>query len=68
MDDREKLPIIIRHWIEHNQSHLEEYWRWAQKAGELGWEQVKAKISKAMEEISQSNSHLEEALEELEAL
>ena len=66
MDDREKLPIIIRHWIEHNLSHLEEHRSWTQKAGELGLERVKAKITEAMGEIARSNSRLEEALEELE--
>lgn len=66
MDDREKLPIIIRHWIEHNESHIEEYRQWAQKAGELGLERVTARITEAMEEIARSNSLLEEALGGLE--
>lgn len=68
MEDRDKLPIIIRHWIEHNNSHLEEYRRWSQKAGQLGWERVRAKIAEATEEIYRSNTSLEEALRELEAL
>lgn len=66
MDDREKLPIIIKHWIEHNLSHLEEHRSWAQKAGELGLERVTARITEAMEAIAQANGRLEEALEELE--
>jgi hypothetical protein len=68
MDDREKLPIIIKHWIEHNESHLEEHHQWAQKAGELGLAGVKAKITEAMEAITQSNSLFKEALKELDAL
>jgi nickel/cobalt exporter len=68
MDDREKLPIIIKHWIEHNESHIEEYRQWAEKAGELDLAGVKANITEAMEAIIQSNSLFKEALKELEAL
>jgi nickel/cobalt exporter len=67
MDDREKLPIIIKHWIEHNESHIEEYRQWAEKAGEMGLESIKAKIFKAMEAMAQSNARLVEALKELDA-
>lgn len=65
MDDREKMPIIIKHWIEHNESHIEEYRQWAEKAGEMGLNAVKAQITEAMDEIIRSNSSLEEALKEL---
>ena len=68
MDDRGKLSIIIKHWIGHNESHIEEYRQWAEKAGEMGLERVKARILKAMEEMAQSNSLLKEALKELETL
>ncbi len=66
MDDRKKLPIIIKHWIEHNESHTEEYRQWAKKAGELDLGGVKARIIEAMDAMTQSNSRLEEALKELE--
>ena len=66
MDDREKLPIIIKHWIEHNESHIEEYRQWAQKAREMGLDAAKSRITEAMEAIEQSNSILKEAQKELE--
>ena len=62
MDQKKKLSVVIEHWIEHNQSHMGEYKRWAQTAGELGLDSVKAEIEEAMEKISQSNEHLEKAL------
>jgi hypothetical protein len=62
MDEKKKLSIIIEHWIEHNESHMNEYKKWAQTAGELGLDSVRAEIEKAMEKISQSNEHLERAL------
>ena len=62
MDQKKKLSVVIEHWVEHNESHMGEYKRWAQTAGELGLDLVKAEIEKAMEKISQSNEHLEKAL------
>ena len=62
MDQRRKLSAVIEHWIEHNESHMGEYKKWAQTAGELGLDSVRAEIEKAMEKISQSNEHLRRAL------
>ncbi len=67
MDDREKLPVIIRHWIGHNEEHIEEYRQWAERADALGFAGVKARITEAVKEIIQSNNLLQEALRELEA-
>ena len=62
MDQKKKLSVVIEHWIEHNENHKGEYKRWAQTAGELGLDLVKAEIEEAMGKISQSNEHLEKAL------
>lgn len=62
MDQKKKLSVIIEHWIEHNEAHMDEYKKWADTAGELGFESVKAEIGQAMEKISQSNQHLNRAL------
>ena len=65
MEDKKKLSIVVEHWIEHNQSHMGEYRKWAQTAGELGFEMVKAEIEEAIEKLSQCNHHLEKALKKL---
>ena len=52
----------MEHWIEHNESHKGEFKRWAQTAGELGLDSVKAEIEEAVGKLSQSNQHLEKAL------
>ena len=62
MDQKKKLSVIIEHWIEHNEAHMDEYKKWAQTAGELGLDPVKTEIERAMEKISQSNLHLNRAL------
>jgi len=65
MDQKKKLSIVIEHWVEHNENHMDEYKRWAQTAGELGLNSVKAEIEEAMEKISQSNEHLKKALKSI---
>lgn len=62
MDQREKLSVVIEHWIEHNETHMGEYEKWAHTAGDLRLDSVKAEIEKAVEKISQSNEHLKKAL------
>ena len=65
MDEKKKLSVVVEHWIEHNESHQREYRKWAERAGELGLDLVKAEIENATEKLSQSNHHLDKALKEL---
>ncbi len=62
---REKIPVLIRHWIEHNESHAEEYRRWADIAREEGLERVEALILEAADRIRSANEKLNEALKDL---
>ena len=62
MDQKKKLSVVIEHWIEHNESHIGEYKKWAHTAGALELDLVKAEIEEAVEKLSQSNKHLEKAL------
>jgi hypothetical protein len=62
MDDNTKLVAVIRHWVEHNESHLDDYRRWGETAAKLGLASVKTEINAAVEKLSQSNDHLKKAL------
>jgi len=62
MDQKKKLSVVIEHWIEHNESHMGEYKKWAQTAGELGLDLVKTEIEEAVGKLSHSNKHLGKAL------
>ena len=62
MDQKKKLSVVIEHWIEHNESHMGKYKKWAHTAGELGLDLIKAEIEEAVGKLSQSNQHLEKAL------
>ena len=61
MEEKEKLSIVVEHWIEHNQSHIAEYQKWVERAGVLGLELVKAEIKEAIGKLSLANHHLEQA-------
>lgn len=65
MEDQKRLAILIHHWIEHNESHQEEYRKWAKRAEELGLSAIKVKIEKAIESLNQCNLFLQEALKSL---
>jgi rubrerythrin len=65
MTKREKIPTVLRHWIEHNESHGEEYRRWADIAREERMERVETLILEAAERIRSANEKLKEALEDL---
>jgi len=65
MEEKKKLSVVIDHWIEHNESHMTEYEKWADKAGQLGMASVQAKIRKAIENLHQCNLSLKEAMKEL---
>jgi hypothetical protein len=58
-----KIPIVIEHWIEHNESHGEDYRRWAEIAREEGLEGVEALILEAVSYIRSANEKLKEALQ-----
>jgi len=65
MDEKEKLSVVIEHWVEHNESHMGEYKKWAQRAGEMGLDLVKGEIEEAVGKLFQSNRHLEKALKSM---
>ncbi len=62
MDDQKRLSVVIDHWIEHNESHMAEYKKWSEKAGQLGLESTKVHIERAIENLHQCNLSLREAL------
>ncbi len=65
MEDIKRLSIVIDHWIEHNQSHIEEYKKWAKMAESMGLASVMEEIKNAIEKLKQCNNCLEMALKAL---
>ena len=65
MDEREKLKILLKHWIEHNTEHSEEFREWAEKAKAFGEGSVRDNIMKAAEQLEGANGFLTTALQKL---
>ena len=58
--DREKLRVMLPHWIEHNQAHAEEFQGWELKVPEIG-----KHISAAVMHLEEADQCLQRALDQL---
>jgi cobalt/nickel transport system ATP-binding protein len=56
-----KLQIMLDHWIEHDDSHVENYREWAAKASEAGEEEISKEIHLAIGENESVKKHLKRA-------
>lgn len=65
MDSIDKLRVLLKHWIEHNGGHVEEFDKWREvMAGENKDSMVTA-LAKAMEQMDTVSATLQAALDEL---
>ncbi len=65
MEEKKRLSVVIEHWIEHNQSHMGDYKKWAQKANTLNLREVQTEIEEAIGKLTLVNHHLEKAMKVL---
>jgi hypothetical protein len=63
--DMDKLEVLSKHWVEHNQEHSEEFQEWAERARALGNAPVHHDIVRAVQNMHGANEHLLKALERL---
>jgi len=63
--EKEKLEILLDHWIEHNREHAQEFAEWAEKAKSFGKIAVYENIMKAVQQMSGVDELLLKALEGL---
>ena len=63
MDDKERLKIVLKHLIEHNEGHKEDYKRWIELAKTNGLEHVAALISDAGTYMDKASDALTKALD-----
>ncbi len=64
-NDEHKLAVVLRHWMDHNRGHVEEFEKWAGKAKASGQERVSECILEAAQQMDRANEVLEAALNEL---
>ncbi len=46
-----KLKILLKHWMEHNETHMDEYKRWAKIMEEEGRKDVAEALYEAIEYV-----------------
>jgi hypothetical protein len=52
---------LIEHWIEHNDSHIQSFKEWAQKAKKDGFLEASEDILEAARKIEEANDYLSKA-------
>lgn len=57
----ETLRVLLAHWIEHNQSHEENFRSWAEKSRRLGKMEASEMIEKAADALKTAGEFLFEA-------
>lgn len=57
----ENLSHLIEHWIEHNDSHIQSFKEWAQKAKKDGFLEASEDILEAARKIEEANDYLSKA-------
>lgn len=57
MNERDKLRVLLPHWIEHNRDHAGEFRIWADQAG-----QARDELLDAARLLEEATGKLEEAL------
>jgi hypothetical protein len=64
--EREKIKILVNHWIDHNKKHSQEFRKWAEKAKGLGEAEVCDDLLEAAQVVDRANVPLLRGLRALE--
>lgn len=65
--DEEKLAMLVKHWIEHNTGHADEFEVWSKRAANLGHGKAGEEIESAARLLGRANEKLRGALDALGA-
>ena len=66
MESKGKLSHLIPHWVEHNESHAEQFEEWAGRAREGGLEEIAEHIAAAAKALREANGELGKAWAQLQ--
>lgn len=64
-EQEERIAVMLKHWLEHNDRHAEEFRAWAEQARALGRSDVSQGIVQAAEQMLRVNQWLDTALRRL---
>lgn len=62
MNELEKLKMLLQHWMEHNNGHVQLYRDWAEKAPLLGNRELCEILRRLSNETEKLNRLFEEAI------
>jgi hypothetical protein len=62
----QKLKVLIPHWISHNEEHVGEYSKWADRLESEGLVATAERLRQAADLVLASNRHFQEAQTRLE--
>ncbi len=65
MEEKERLRIVLKHLIEHNEGHAEDQKRWIELARNNGLDHVAELIGEASAQMSKASDALKKALDHL---
>ena len=60
-EDLRKLQVMLDHWIEHSDSHVEGYREWAGRASAAGEEEIAREVHLAIDKSGTVKDHLKRA-------
>lgn len=64
--DTDKLAMLVRHWIDHNEGHRESYLEWRAKLEDQSLPATKEALARVADLTAKANDALAEALSELQ--
>lgn len=59
--DNKKLSHLIDHWVEHNDSHINSFREWAERAKKDGFLEASEDILEAAKKVEEANDLLTKA-------
>ena len=62
MTEIDKLKHLLKHWLDHNDAHIETYSKWASKAESLGEKELSGILNQIAEDSKKLNGLFDKAL------
>ena len=64
-EEKTKLKMILSHWVEHNEDHSRDFKKWAEKAAQMGENEVAGEIKQAVGKMDEITGIFTKTLERL---
>ena len=65
MDNKDKLRVILKHWIDHNGGHVEEFAKWKQLMTDEQDTETATALDQAMQQMNKVSDILQKTLDGL---